>query len=344
MYSGRYAPPTQRQRTLAFLRRLFIGFVVAVFLVYCWAAVVYQNQVNVPAYRVVSVDLLGGKTRQQWDAGENAQFQRLTELENRRYQLPPDAKVGTGREDGSFFPVDRPLTGRDFAAIIAAAPAGEGVVMELRDPEAINSLASLGYHLRDPIYDPGNPDGEPTINFGEAVDKAFIDRLNGLGVKTIAVVGEGAPVGVDVGTVVMIALIFLGLVAALKPILWDPFQALIDRRQKELAMGAEAARNNQAESAKLAEEKTRRNAKLMQEVQAEQMRRRQATANEAGAIVKAAKDQAKAARHSQLQEITTSSQTANQELQADVPQLAEAIAGAILGRGVGASQPKDPEG
>lgn len=324
----------QRQATLRTLRQGFIGLAIAIFLFYCWASVAYQNLVAVPDYQPVAVDLLGGKTRAQWDAAEGEQFAQFMALENKRYQLPADRQLAVADKDGSSRTLgpSRVLTSEDFAAIVAQSPPGQAVVMELRDPTAIYALESHGYLLRNAIYDPAYPDDPPLVNFAERVDKRLIDRLHDLDVKTIAITGHGSPVGFDIGTAIMVAVIFFALAAALKPILWDPFQALLDKRQKELAMGAEAARSNQAETAKLEEDRARRNAALVRDIQAKRMRRQQETAREVDAIVAKAKREEKEARHRQLQELGGSANEARHRLRAEAPELADAIVAAVLGR------------
>lgn len=143
-------------------------------------------------------------------------------------------------------------------------------------------------------------------------------------------VGEGTPVGFDIGTGIMILIIFLCLVAALKPILWDPFQALLDRRQKELTIGAEATRQNQVEEAKLEEDTKRQNAKLMQEMQAKRMHAQQEIARETGTIIKTAKAEEKKDRHAELQRINAESRLASKQLEDEIPAMAEAIAASVL--------------
>lgn len=329
------AVPSETHRKRRVFRQAFIGFAIVVFLLYCWASVAYQNQVDVPAYKTAQVNLLGAKTREQWDADQAGQFQQLMALENKYYQLPAgteltivDAKGGEKRLTS-----DTVLTSGDFAALIARAPAGEPVSMELRDPTAIYALAGHGYLLRDAIYDPEYPDDRPIVNFAEPINKALIDRLLALDVKVVTVTGQASAVGVDLGTVLMVAMIFLALVAALKPILWDPFQAMLDKRQKELAIGAEASRNNQAEEARLAEERSKRNAHLVREIQGKRMARQQETAKQADEIVDIARAEEKARRHSALHEIVQAAGEAETALRAQTPEMAEAIVQAVLGRG-----------
>ena len=324
------------RRIFRFLRQAFIVVGILIFLLYVRASVVYQNQIDVPNYRTVSVNILGNRSRQEWDADPGSQFAQLMRLENQRFQLPPGVEVtvpGRGGQD-VVLTSDRSLTSEDFTALIAKAPPGAGLVMELRDTSAINSLVSHGYILRDAIYDPEHPHEAPLIDSAEPVNKALIDRLHELGVPVITITGHGSAVDVDYGTMIMVFIIFLCLVAALKPILWDPFQIMLDKRQKELAIGAEATRHNQTESAKLESERVQRNANLMRDIQGKRMAGQQRTAKEVDAVIQAARDEEKAARMSGFQEVGAAVRSAEEGVQSDIPKLADAIAGAVLGRDV----------
>ena len=320
------------------MRRAFIAFVIIVFLVYCWASVAYQNQVPVPAYRTVKVELLGGKTRAQWDQAEGEQFHRLMELESKRYQLPEGNTLAVGAKK---LDSGAPLTSDDFKAIIAASPAGSAPSMELRDPSAIYNLVSLHYRLRDPIVNPADPEGPPLFNYGEPLTKSILDELIRHKIEAITINGAGAPVTFQFGTSIMILLIFLALVAALKPLVWDPFQALLDKRQKELAIGAEAARRNQAEREKLEQETIGKNRDLRLEIQAERMRRLRAADKEADGLVKVAQTEAKKAKQESLADIASQMGAAEKALAAEMPKLAEMIAASILNPG---TPPADVDG
>lgn len=303
------------------MRKAFIAFGIIAFLVYCWASVAYQNEVDVPKYKLVEVDLLGGRTRAEWDANSQARFQRLMELEGKQYQLPVDAA-------GEISP-DRALASDDFTRYIAAAPAGQPVMMKVRDTSAFYSLLSHKYLLRDSIDDPGDPDGPPLYLGGQPLDKKMLDDLNARGYGTITVTGHGSPVGFQFGTSIMIAIIFLTLVAALKPIIWQPFMALLDKRTKELEMGAEAERQNQIESARYMEEEKRRHGELYREIQEIRMRGQRETAKQAGLVVKEARDKEKQLKLRSLKEIGESAASAREKLAEDVPALAEAVADAL---------------
>lgn len=303
------------------MRRAFIAFGITAFLVYCWASVVYQNRVAVPGYKLVEVDLLGGASRSGWDANPQARFQRLMELENRKYQLPEDA--------GGVIPPGRPLTSGDFAGFIARAPAGQPVKMKLRDASAIHGLLAHNYLLRDNIEVDAQPGVLPLYIGGRPLDKPMIDDLLRRGIATITVTGHGAPVNFQIGTSLMIAIIFLTLVAALKPVVWEPFLALLEKRRKELEMGAEAERQNQLEATRYEEESRRRHAELHREIQALRLRDQRETAQRAAEIVKAARNQEKEVKIAGLRDLGESAAAAGEDLNARVPELAEAVAKAL---------------
>lgn len=300
------------------MRRAFIGFGLVVFAVYCWASVAYQNRVPVPDYKLVDVDLLGGMTRAAWDATPQTQFQQLMLLEGKKYQLPENST--------SVIPANRPLTSDDFAKLIAAAPAGQGVTMKLRDTSAIYGLLAHNYLLRDDIPAPGNPDGPPLYAGGTPLDKKMLDNLRQLGWKTITITGHAPPVNFQVGTALMVAIIFLTLVAALKPVIWGPFMVLLEKRRRELEIGAEAERQNQIEASRYEEESRRRNADLHRNVQELRMRTQRDTTKQTGEILREAREQEKAVKIEGLRELDAAAREAGSKLDSQMPELAEAVA------------------
>ncbi len=303
------------------MRRIFIGFGLIVFAVYCWASVVYQNRVTIPDYKLVEVDVLGGMSRAAWDADQQAQFQQLMLLEGRKYQLPEGST--------SVIPANRPLTSDDFAKMIAAAPAGQGLKLQLRDTGAINSLLAKNYLLRDSIANPANPNGPPLYAGGRPLDRTMLDDLRRRGLTYITITGHAPPVNFQPGTALMIAVIFLTLVAALKPVIWDPFLVLLEKRRRELEIGEEAATQNQQEAIRYEEERRRRNADLHRNIQELRLKGQRAAAHEAGEILKAAKDKEKAAKVEGLRELGDAAREAGAELDRQVPELADAIVQAL---------------
>ena len=300
------------------MRRAFIAFSILVFLVYAWASVAFQNQVAVPGYKQVDIDLLGGKTRAEWDGDRQIQFQRLMDLENKKYQLSGSA----GAES------ERPLVADDFAKYIAAHP-GQPVTMALRDTSAIAKLLEQKYVLRDPIYNPEDPLDEPFYFAGRPVEKGMLDDLRGRGIGTITVAGHAPAVNFQIGTALMIALIFLALVAALKPVLWDPFTVMLEKRMRQLDQGNEAQRQNQLEADRFAGERERRNAEVGRDIQALRLEGQRETAKEAAAIVKAAREKEKEVKLAGLRDIAQSADAARDAVEKDIPALAEAIAEAV---------------
>lgn len=324
------------------MRRLFIAFGLAVFLAYCWASVTYQNQVRVPGYRAVTVDVLGkGRTRAQWDADPQAQFRRLTELESAKYQLP-EGKGAAGSENpvaSGGVPPDRPLTSDDFAAMIARLAPDQGLVMELRDTSDIHRLANRNYLLRDPVMPPGaDPDRPPLYNYASPLDKETIDGLLANGIGVVTVTGHGSPVSFEIGTAVMVAIIFLTLLAALKPVLWEPFRIMLDKRRQELKAGTEAARRNQEDEAKLAEAGRAENARLLRELDDLRRRARAEAELAAGEIVDEARQAGKDVKQEGLRRIGQAADSARRRLDGEIPELARLIADALTPGGAPADK------
>lgn len=314
------------------MRTLFIAAGILVFLLYCWASVVRQNLVDVPAYRDVEIDLLGGVSRDAWDRDQQARFQRLMRLETQRYQPPldqPDA--------------DKPLVSDDFEAYIARHP-GSPVMMKLRDSGEFTALLARNYLLRDTIRNPANPDNpneQPIYSGGIPLDKAMLDDLHVRGFRTIAITGRAAPVNFQLGTAIMTAVIFFTLVAALKPVLWEPFTAMLEKRRRELEIGGEAERQNQQEAIRFEEEKRRRNAGALQQANEQRLRGQRETALAAGAIVREARDREKGVKLAGLRDMGLAAERARAEIEQRIPELALAVADAIM-PGKDAPQPHDP--
>lgn len=304
------------------MRRIFIAFGILVFILYCWASVAYQNRIDVPGYRLVEVDILGGRTRAAWDADPQAQFQRLMELENKRYQLPEEG--GTGGVSP-----DKALTSDDFAAMLKDLP-GEGPAkVALRDASAFHDLIGRHYLLRDSIPDPANPAGQPAYLGGRQIDKQMLDDLRARGVRTITVVGHAAPVNFQLGTALMVALIFFTLAAALKPIVWDPFLAMLEKRGRELESGGEAERQNQQEAVRFEEERRRRFAAVNGEAQALLADGRREAAQAAGAIIREAREQEKRVKVAGLRELGEAADRTEREMELQVPAIAKEMADAL---------------
>lgn len=326
------------------MRRIFIVFGIAVFLLYCWASVVYQNQVKVPEYRLVKVDVLGnGRTRAQWDADSQARFQRLMQLESAKYQLPEGARVPAPADPKrpvqpeatdayGNIATSHPLSADDFERLASGVAPDKGLVMELRDTRAIYALVNRNYLLRDPVTRPGD-DQTILYSYATPIDKEMIDSLIHNGITMVTVTGHAPPVNFEIGTSLIIAVIFLTLAAALKPLLWDPFQTMLDKRRRELDTGAEASRQNALDETRLEETRKTANAKLLRELDDLRNREQGEAGRLAGSIVREARDKEKQAKLAGLRRLGSAADSARETLREDIPALAEAIADALVPTG-----------
>ncbi len=302
------------------MRRAFIALGIIIFLLYCWASVVYENAVDIPDYKTVTVDLMNGMSKAEWDKNQQAQLTWLMDLENRKYQLPVDSKDGSP---------EKPLTSDDFSRFIAKAPAGQPALVQLRDTSAIYELVGRKYLLRDTIRNPQDPDGDPLYYGGVPVEKKMLDDLRGKGFHHITVTGHAAPVNFQIGTSLMIVVIFFTLVAALMPILWNPFIAMLEKRRKELDMGAEAERQNQVEKFSFEEEKRRRNDELARNLQAKRLDAERDTAKQAAAIIKEARDKERSEKVEGLRQLGATAASTREEMEKRIPELAKEVADAL---------------
>ncbi|MCD8138231.1 MAG: hypothetical protein LUE17_00355 [Planctomycetaceae bacterium] len=157
----------------------------------------------------------------------------------------------------------------------------------------------------------------------------MLDDLRERGIRTITVSGHAAPVNFQLGTGLMVAVIFFTLVAALKPVLWGPFLVMLEKRRRELEIGAEAERQNQQETIRFEEEKRKRHAELDRDMQALRLDGQRENARLANGIIHAARDREQEVKLAGLRDIRLNAETTKGELDARVPELAEMMAAAL---------------
>lgn len=305
-------------------RKTFITSVAVLFLAYCWAAYVYQNEVNVPRYFTVSVDLLGGKVPEVWERDSAYQFQWLNSLENKHYQPLQTQSIWLG--NGKQLPTNAPISSKDFAELIKDRLENrQATLIELRDPAAIHSLVDKRYTLRNQVHGTQYKGGEP-------ITKQMIDNLIEKDVKTIAVSGELPPVSLQMGTILMVGLIFLALVAALKPMVWTPFINLLVAREKLLDDGADLIRRNAQENARFEKERQTRLRSIKNDIQSIKSRKRQEALRNAGDIIRSARLEERRLKAQGLTEIHTAENEGKAHLMKQIPELAKEIADRVLGK------------
>jgi F0F1-type ATP synthase membrane subunit b/b' len=288
---------------------------------------VYQNRVDIPGYRAINVDLLGGMSRAAWAADSQARFQRLMALEGEGYQWPEDAGAPP---PGSGILPNRPILSEGFEAVVRSTPGDGPVVLRLLDTSEMRRLLGRGYVLRDGVDDPDSTDDRQLYAGGRPLEKNMLDYLRARGVTSVTVVGRAPPVGFLSGTAIMVAIIFLTLVAVLQPILWKPFAALLEKRARELAAGEENERQNQAEAIRLEEERRRRYADLGREIQVTRIQKRREVAEKANVIIREAREKEKQIRTAGMEELDEAVRTSETELTRMTPAFAAAIADALM--------------
>jgi F0F1-type ATP synthase membrane subunit b/b' len=212
---------------------------------------------------------------------------------------------------------------------ISVAYQNRVAIPDLRDASGIDRLLARGYRLRDGIENPDRSGGPPLYPAGRPLGREMLDRLRELGIGAVTVVGHGTPVGFLAGTAVMVAVIFLTLTAALKPILWDPFAALLEKRGRELAEGEENERKNAAEAGRLERERLRLKARVDREIREARLRGNREAASQVMDIVREAREKGKGIKADGLREMALASGEAETELDRRIPLLAEAIAEAL---------------
>ncbi len=197
------------------------------------------------------------------------------------------------------------------------------------DDAGATALLERKYVLRDPVYNPADPAGEPFYRGGRPLDEAMLRDLRAKGVAGVAVSGHAPAVNFQLGTALMAALIFFTLVAALKPVVWDPFTALLEKRRRRIERGNEARKQNLLEADNFAKERARRNAEAGREIQALRLNAQRETAKEAAAMLRAAREKEKEAKREGREEIAQSAGAVREAVEKEIPALAAAMADAI---------------
>ncbi len=300
------------------LRIPFVILVAVIFVGYYWTAVRYWHLVPMPGYAVEEVDLLGGKTPAAWAEDPTYRREHLRHLDRSYYQ--PTAE-GLTLPDGTHLGPETVLTEETYRALLEAGQ----TEVTLRNPAAIREMAKRNYRLRDPM---------PGIGFdrGERLTKEVIDALVAADVERAPVVGAGEMISIQFGTMLMVILIFLGLVAALQNALWDPVLALIDERRRIVEEGENRTRSNRTDALELEAEDRRLHAEVRREYMKDLSATQREAAKEADGILQKARDEAQQIRHAAHAEIERDLARAASELEKERDDLAREIAEAVLGR------------
>lgn len=241
------------------------------FVAYVAASVPLRDSALVPDYVEREVHLLGGRSLARWGNPEDRR-EILESLAQARYQ-PPYEGLRLAGEDVPLSP-HHPLGMEELSALIdlkvreleANPEAGDRsryVFAVLRDPSRLYAMEARGYRLRDPVWKPAESDkplaerGEPLFKGGETLDKAAIDVLLRNRVRRVAVQGVSDPIGLSLGTLLMVMAIFGALAAWLHALFFRPLCAAIGERKARTDGGVRQRSENRAAAAGLAGERLR---------------------------------------------------------------------------------------
>ncbi len=299
------------------MRKLIVTAALVAFGVYLYEVTQRDTLYDLPDYGWRVVSLTGGKTSAAWEHDTTFQRDHLLKLEH-SYLQPPAEGLTVG---GRLLPGDHPLKAEDYRALLASGL----TEVKLRDPQPLYGVERHNLRLRDSLPDLGLMAGEP-------VNKAVIDRLITARRQSVSVVGGGAAVDVQAGTILMVWVIFLGLVNTLRGQLWEPVLKLLDERNRELEAGQAAAKANRGDEEKLEREMQalrvaarRQYLEKLSKAQFESMK-------EADGIVNSAKAEARQIRDRALDELRDKLGAARRELEPQVGDLARQIVAQVLGR------------
>lgn len=296
------------------MRKLAILAVLIVLALYLALAHHSQTRYDVPRYEVVELDILGAASLSQWqdERYSDERYERLNALAGRQYQ-----PAKTLRANGRTWTTETVLGEDDYRALVAAGM----TELTVRDPSAVHAFVNLHLRLRQDVVENGQVIGRA----GWAIDKALVDRALAADRETLPVVGAGAVVGFN-ATVYMVILIFIGLALALQEVFWNPVLVHMDRRRTQLEGGVERARENEKRAEAMETERQEKLRDLHHAYQGHLRTAYREAMTEANGMVARTVAQMNQEHQEALQELGTAAQSAREELEAEIPALAETIA------------------
>ncbi len=310
------------------MKKIFIILVVVIFVAYCFASARNYAYIPVPQYRDVTINIMKGMTQVGWENNPTAQKERFRELERKFYQ-PPVA--GWHFQSGLSYKPDHVLTADDFKKILEQEP-GLARDLQVRDPVALESIVAQGYMLRDNIMAAGgsSSDNQYVAKAGADLNKVVLDKLLSMGITEIRVTGKGNMVSPELGTMIMIVLIFLGLLSALDIVLFKPLVSMVDKRNAEIDAGMEKVRSNRVDASKLAQESDDKRKELRREHMSALAKARHEVMKEADEILHHANVEAHRIRDNAHLEMKTVIKEAEAQLHAEVDNIAREIVAGVL--------------
>lgn len=315
------------------MRKLFILLVAVVLGLYCWKAAERNTLVDVPGYSVVTVDLLNGKTLRSWDdpASATKRAEYLSVLESRHYQ---PLEGGLALPDGTAYAADKTLHAKDYEKIVQALRNGTVEPIKLRDPGKLYAMDARRYVVRNPMTLTLKDGKTLVLKGGEKLNKHLLDQIleSQTPVVSIGVVGNGDVVAPQLGTIVMVILIFLALVMGLKDAMWDPLLAILDARKKEIEEGAALNRKNRDEHKRLEQERQTRFAAVRRDYLDQLAGVQREAMKEADKILAEARHEANKIRDEANKTLDTELKTAESELRKGIARMTADIVTQILGR------------
>lgn len=150
---------------------------------------------------------------------------------------------------------------------------------------------------------------------------------------TLLLAAEEAPPLIDVdGTVFVQFALFLVLFVVLSQILWKPYLALRDERQKGMGGAREAAEEMSAQTRELMTNYDTKLAETKSKAAEERNKLRAEAANREREILDEARKKAQAAQAKARVQVQTQSDAAKPKLEAEATALAKIVAQRVLGR------------
>lgn len=217
-----------------------------------------------------------------------------------------------------------------FVAYCLGVKANYTTIAIPQDEVSLKSLSRKGYRLRN-NFQPEKSLGKHGYPAGTHLTKPVLDALIAAKMTRVGIVGKGDIVALQPGTMLMVILIFLALVAALKGVLWDPLEKIVLERDEKISEGLAVVSDNASKEKKFADESVRLRNEARRDFMSKLGKARHEALSETHQIVEKARVEADEIRAKTVAELAALIKEAETSLQREVPALADEIVKKVLG-------------
>ncbi|GHV23836.1 hypothetical protein AGMMS49959_18320 [Planctomycetales bacterium] len=300
--------------------RIIVAVAALIFIVYCFGVAGNIGKVPLPRYHAEVINALGEHAFSESFNHDDPRFrEHIRGLARHNYLAMP------ANHNANFADPNQVLNEEALLKITADQPDAARHLTVVSQDE-IQKLAHLGYKFAEDTNVGGT-----VFKAGTELDVGALTALARDGKRRdLKVSGSGVTISLQPGTMLMIIIIFIGLLCALKIILFDPLVKIIDERDAEIESGELNRREISALVKNLDAEVVEERAEIRRQRLNTIAQARRTVTDEASEIVKKAHEEARRAHELTASELRQAQKEAEEKLAQEVSPLAQQIVGKVL--------------